>query len=61
MNGYIQKILTKEMTRKEFLSYFGLFLLTIFGISALFKNLSSLNSTTNFKQPKTFGSGPYGV
>jgi hypothetical protein len=62
---YIQKILTKEMTRKEFLAYLGMLLLTIFGISALLKNLASLNPTKskiakNVTKP-SFGSGAYGA
>jgi Leucine-rich repeat (LRR) protein len=67
MNTYIQKILTKKMTRKEFLSYLGVFFLTIFGISSLLKNLLNLNThskkTISSKRTgKTaFGRGAYGV
>lgn len=58
---YIQKILTKEMTRKEFLVYLGMLFLTIFGISSLLKSLSKLSPSPR-KQPKIgFGAGPYGV
>lgn len=63
MNGHIQKILTKEMSRKEFLAYLGMITLTIFGISAFLKNLSSLNPIKNTKKltKTSFGSGAYGV
>jgi hypothetical protein len=67
MNKYIQTVLNKEMNRKEFLSYLGMFFLTIFGISTLLKNLSNLNSpskkTISSKSTnKTgFGGGAYGV
>jgi hypothetical protein len=65
MSRNIQKILTKEMSRKEFLSYIGLLLLTVFGISAFLKNISALNPTKSKgtkRIPKSsFGSGAYGV
>jgi hypothetical protein len=62
----IQKILTKEVTRREFLAYLGLFMLTIFGISSLLKNLKSISSLSSTKTTKKlartlFGSGAYGV
>jgi len=61
----IQKILTKEMTRREFLTYLGMLLLTVFGISTLLKNISSLNPTkskvTKNITKSSFGYGPYGV
>ena len=65
MSGYMQKILTKEMTRKEFLTYLGMLMLTIFGISSLLKNISSLSPTkskvTKNVVKSSFGSGVYGV
>jgi hypothetical protein len=62
MSGPIQKILTKEMTRKEFLSYIGVFMLTLLGISSLLKNLSTLNPRKTRKLTKSsFGRGAYGV
>jgi hypothetical protein len=70
MSGHIQRILTKKMTRKEFLVYLGMIMFTVIGISSRIKSLksiSSLNPTKIQKQPKTlsaktsFGSGPYGV
>ena len=67
MNNYLQQILTKEMNRKEFLTYLGMFFLTITGVSAVLKNLSKMD----FNSKKTisskgssktgFGSSAYGV
>lgn len=67
MNGHLQELLTKKMTRKEFLVYLGVIGLAVFGISSFFKSISNLNPTKNtkqFKKPVTkrpFGSGAYGV
>jgi arginine exporter protein ArgO len=67
MNKYIQEILIKKMTRKEFLVYFGMFFLTIFGISSLLKKFSKLNpqskkiTTSNNNKKTTFGARAYGV
>lgn len=48
----------KEMTRKEFLLYAGILLLTITGISGIWKNVSGI---VNGTPKKGFGSGPYGI
>lgn len=64
MGKYIQKILTKKMTRKEFLLFLGVFFMTVSGISALLKNLSKLNpkfKKTIAKKSSSFGSRAYGV
>ena len=67
MSLHIQKVLSKELSRKDFLKYLGVFILTIFGISAFLKNLSSFGSTKKVRQVKTlaskssFGHGVYGV
>lgn len=67
MGERMQKILTHEMTRKEFLTYLGVFCLTVLGISAFLKRLADLNPTQKTKLPKqvkaniAFGSGQYGV
>ena len=66
MNNYLQKILTKEMTRKEFLVYLGMFFLTVTGVSTLLKNLSKMDfnskKTISSKVSKSgFGSRAYGV
>jgi hypothetical protein len=53
------------MTRKEFLSYLGMFMLMVFGISTLLKNIKSLNPTkskvTKNIAKSSFGSGAYGI
>lgn len=56
-------IMNREMTRKEFLIYLGMLMLTIFGISSFIKNIQSLNPTKNTKKlsETSFGSGVYGV
>ena len=56
------QLLSKRLTRKEFLLHLGLLLLALTGISALLNTLSNPNLTD--KQPKTarrFGNGPYGA
>lgn len=55
------QLLSKRLTRKEFLLHLGLLLLALTGISALLNTLSNSNLTD--KQQKTarrFGAGPYG-
>ena len=55
MGGSFQKILTKKMTRRQFLTYLGVIGLTVLGISSFLKSLksiSSLNLTKNTKQVK---------
>jgi hypothetical protein len=56
------ELLSKEMTRKEFLLHVGLLALMITGISGLLKTLADPHLLTNNSKPKSgFGSGPYGV
>jgi hypothetical protein len=61
----IRNYLTKKMTRKEFLSYLGLFVLTVFGITSAIKNLSGFADTKTGTKRLTgksnFGSGRYGI
>lgn len=54
----LPKLMQKEMTRKEFLVYAGILLLTITGISGIWKNVSGIVNGTS---QKGFGSGPYGL
>jgi len=54
------ELLSKEMTRKEFLLHIGLLLFVLTGISGLLKTLSDPYLTSK-KAQKGFGSGPYGV
>jgi hypothetical protein len=58
-HNFFQELLSKEITRKEFLLHIGLLLLIITGISALLKTLSNPHLLT---PPATLGfeAGPYG-
>ncbi len=58
------RLLSKEMTRKEFLLHLGLLLFAITGISGLLKTLSDprlVNNSKKIKAQNGFGSGPYGA
>lgn len=65
MNGGIQQILNKKMTRRGFLSYLGFIFIGVVGISSILKNFSELDPHKNVKssnsKKRTFGSGAYGV
>lgn len=54
----LEKLFQREMTRREFLAFAGLFVISIFGISSFLKNIRTFTGT----QPVShgFGSGPYG-
>lgn len=54
------ELLTKEMTRKEFLLHVGLLLLMITGITGLLKTLSNPHLIAQNSTKKHFGSGAYG-
>lgn len=57
----LTKLLHKEMDRKEFLFYIGIFLLAVTGISHIIKNLTELLDTKNSSLATTgFGSDVYG-
>ncbi len=57
----LEKLLEKEVERKEFLVYIGLFLLALTGIPGFFKSISETTRTnTNSSNPKSFGFGSYG-
>ncbi len=56
-----EQLLSKEMSRKEFLLHVGFLLLAITGISGLLRTISNPNLVNNHKQASVgFGSGPYG-
>lgn len=59
------EILNKQMSRSEFLKYFGIVLLTVLGITSLINSISGLNvgsqSKSYKKGPASFGSGAYGA
>lgn len=57
-------LLTKKMTRKEFLLHSGLLILALTGVSSLVKTLANpnlINKKTRIKQTSSFGAGSYGV
>lgn len=54
------QLLSREMTRKEFLAHIGLLFFIITGVSGLLKTLSDPHLTKK-KQTTGFGSGPYGI
>lgn len=55
------QLLSKEMTRREFLLHLGFLMLAITGIMGLLKTVSNPNLlTTNKKVSSGFGAGPYG-
>lgn len=55
------QLLSKEMTRREFLLHLGFLVLAITGITGLLKTASNPNLlTTNRPVSTGFGAGPYG-
>jgi hypothetical protein len=56
----IEKLLKKEMNRKEFLLYIGLFFLAITGISSFFKTVNESLDRTQPQSTQGFGAGAYG-
>lgn len=56
----LSSLLSKEVSRKEFLIYLGLFLLTITGISHVLKTIKDPELLGASKPTKGFGSGVYG-
>lgn len=62
---HVQKILQKEMTRKEFFATLGFGLATVAGFSSLLNMLGKTNNpwqqaaSSNTKMP-SYGGGPYG-
>jgi len=56
-------LLSKEVTRKEFLLHLSVLLLAVTGISSLIKTLSDphLVDRKLTRHKSGFGSGPYGV
>jgi len=56
------QLLSKQLTRKEFLLHLGLLLLALTGISALLNTLSNPDLTDkHHKTARRFGNGPYGA
>lgn len=61
MNELINKFQTTKLTRKDFLIYSGMLLLTITGIVSLLNTLNNLDIPKGSKAKQGFGSQPYGV
>jgi hypothetical protein len=61
ISKYLQNLLTAEITRKEFLSYLGIFMLTITGVSGLLRSVTNIKITDQFTPKQGYGTGPYGV
>jgi hypothetical protein len=58
------KLINKQMTRKEFLSYLGLAVITLMGIPSLLKNFAEIKEVKRSRKRmpgSSFGSGAYGV
>jgi hypothetical protein len=55
------ELLSKEVTRKEFLLHLGLLFLALTGISGLLNTLSNPYPSRNKIQPQRFDRGPYGL
>ena len=53
----VNDLLTKDLDRREFLQYLGLFFLAIIGVSGFLKNLSHITPIT---KKNGFGKGVYG-
>lgn len=57
MKTQLENLLSREMTRKEFLQHVGSGMLIMFGISGLLKAMTRQNSS---KQGMGYGSSAYG-
>ena len=58
MNKTFTALFSQHMTRREFLTKIGLFLVTLTGINAIMRSLSPTSNKQ--EQQSGFGSGPYG-
>lgn len=61
---HLSTLLSKKVTRKEFLLHVGFVLLALTGVSGMLKILAdprSASSTTSTQPKRGFGSGPYGI
>jgi sec-independent protein translocase protein TatA len=58
-----RKLLTKNMTRQEFLIHLGLIVITVLGISSYINQLKSIGvkSSTHKSHKHSFGSSVYGI
>ncbi|MBA3758094.1 hypothetical protein H0X10_00460 [Candidatus Saccharibacteria bacterium] len=55
-------LLQQDVTRKEFLHYLGIALLSLIGVASMLQNLNSAvnTSTTKDTQNSGYSAGPYG-
>lgn len=61
MKDKVEMILTKEMSRKEFLQHMGFAFLTVIGVSGLIKSLGeSITTKSTSTSSLGYGSSPYG-
>ena len=61
--GQLDKLTSKEVTRKEFLGILGAGLLSIMGLSTIMKLLghkSFLDNSSHSQTGSGYGAGPYG-
>jgi hypothetical protein len=63
MNNPLHQILEKEMDRKEFLIHLGAGIMSIIGLSTIFKALNGASSQKKGSSSSRsgYGSGPYGA
>lgn len=57
---FLQKLLDKEMDRKEFLVYMGLFLLALTGLSGFIQRFTDIADKRERQQSYGYGRGAYG-
>jgi hypothetical protein len=55
------ELLSREVTRKEFLLHLGFLFLAVTGISGFLKTLANPHLTQTKTQPRRFDRGPYGL
>lgn len=55
------ELLSKEVTRKEFLLHLGLLFLAVTGVSDLLKTFANPDLIQTKTQPRRFDRGPYGL
>lgn len=60
----LDSLFRREMTRREFLIYSGMFIIGVFGITAFLKNIQNLTkakqTTSSPSRSIGFGTGSYG-
>ena len=63
MESKLGNFTTKKITRKEFIVYLGMIMLTVLGISSFTKSILKISPTKRTKKSAktSYGSGAYGV